>query len=82
MNIVLRLVIVNVCFYPLRRNCTPKKIKHVWYAISKLSQSLGHDIFVSVEHNPEAGSCKGVDVTFHVMRYYPRFTVIDDDGLN
>ena len=33
-----------------------------------------------VEHNPVAGSHKGVDFTFHVMRCHWRFTVIEEDG--
>ena len=33
-----------------------------------------------VEHNPVAGSCKGMDFTFHVMRYHPRFTAIEENG--
>ena len=33
-----------------------------------------------VEHNPVAGSCKGVDFTFHVMRYHPSFTAIEEDS--
>ena len=33
-----------------------------------------------VEHNPVAGIPKGVDFTFHVMRYHPRFTAIKEDG--
>ena len=33
-----------------------------------------------VVHNPVAGSCKGVDFTFFVMRYHPRFTAIEEDG--
>ena len=32
------------------------------------------------EHNPVEGSRKGVDFTFHVMRYHPRFTAIKEDG--
>ena len=51
--------------------------------------SVGHGIYhgvwdmifsFSVEHNPVAGSRKGVDFTFHIMRYHPRFTAIDGDG--
>ena len=34
-----------------------------------------------VEHDPVAGGRKGVDFTFHVMRYHPRFTAIkEEDG--
>ena len=33
-----------------------------------------------VEYNPVAGSCKGIDFTFHVMRYHPRFTAIEENG--
>ena len=33
-----------------------------------------------VEHNPVAGSPKGIDFAFHVMRYHPRFTAIEEDG--
>ena len=33
-----------------------------------------------VERNPVAGSRDGVDFTFHVMRYHPRFTTIEEDG--
>ena len=31
-----------------------------------------------VEHSPVAGRSKGVDFTFHVMRYHPRFKAIED----
>ena len=34
----------------------------------------------NVEHDPVAGSRKGVDFTFHVMRYHSTFTVIKEDG--
>ena len=33
-----------------------------------------------VEHDPVAGSRKGVDLTFHVMRYHQRFTAIREYG--
>ena len=33
-----------------------------------------------VELDPVAGGRKGVDFTFHVMRYHPRFTVIKEGG--
>ena len=33
-----------------------------------------------VEHNPVAGGREGIDFTFHVMRYHPRFTAIEKDS--
>ena len=45
-----------------------------------ISCCLEHGLFVYGEYNPVAGSRKGIDFTFHVMRYHPRFTAIEEDG--
>ena len=51
--------------------------------------SVGHGIYHGVwdmifsfyaEHDPVAESCKGIDFTFHIMRYHARFTAIEEGG--
>ena len=59
-------------------NIEPLKEARCWSW--NISWCLEHGLFIYGEHNPVAGSRKGIDFTFHVMRYHPRFTAIEEDG--
>ena len=44
------------------------------------TRNMIFSFYINLSIIPVAGSRKGIDFTFHVMRYHPRFTAIEEDG--